>query len=835
MDLTVKEVVRRAGSLPASAVADTLNDALRTRQAAVVVAPPGAGKSTLLPLTIMAADSGKVLMLEPRRLAARQIAERMASILGEEVGQTVGYRVRFEKKVSSATRIEVLTEGILSRMLVEDATLEGVGTVIFDEFHERSIHSDLALALTRFSISVVRPDLRIVIMSATIDATAICQALKAPLISCEGRMFPVHISYAAQDFDPKEADRVVAQAVLDTYRQQPGDILAFLPGQGEITRCADLLREALPDVAIYPLFGNLPPDMQRKAIAPSLPGERKVVLATPIAETSITIEGVRAVVDSGLCRSLVFDPRTSLSRLQTVHISLDMANQRSGRAGRVSDGYCCRLWTKSLEQRMEPQRKSEITYADLAPMLLDISAFGEANPEELPWLTLPPPANMARARKQLIDLGAIDDKGGITSIGRKMAKPPCHPRIARMILQAGTPALKALACDIAALLEEKDPMALGDDPDITLRIATLRKSRGARRLDRWQKIAQLASEYRRMAHVDEYNEMPSAHEIGYLTACAYPERVAKAIDHIGTYRLASGDTVSLSQNSALTAYDWLAVASLHAATNIQGHVFLAAPVSVDDLHDIASEQQVVSWDSKQGRLLMQTELRIGRITLDAKPLKIENNDLPIQKICEAVGKEGLSLLDWDDGVTALQQRVAQVAQWHPELELPDLSTQHLLDTAAEWLPPFLVDGSGHLRCTASELNKIDLRMALWSLLTYEMQQQVDRLAPSHIVVPTGSRIRIDYRIGASAPVLSVRLQECFGMVDTPRVDGGRQPLLMELLSPGFKPVQLTNDLCSFWQNAYFEVRKELKRRYPKHSWPDNPLEAPAVRGVRKRQ
>ena len=848
MDLN--EIISHNIALPAAQIALDINKALEKHNSVVVTAPPGAGKSTLLPLTIMAglnnsangpsnagktsSCTGKVLMLEPRRLAARQIAERMAHMIGEPVGQTVGYRVRFENKVSSQTRIEVLTEGILTRMLVDDATLEGVGVVVYDEFHERSINSDLALALTRQTQQIIRPDIKIVIMSATIDASRICNLLKAPLIESEGRMFDVDIKYANANADRRDISQMAASATIEAHNRHKGDILVFLPGQGEIERCQQLLGSALLPTSVIPLYGNLPPQQQYKAIAPSRDGERKVVLATPIAETSLTIEGVRVVVDSGLCRQMMFDARTGLSHLETVRISMDMATQRSGRAGRVAEGICYRLWTKASEHLMGEQRKPEIEEADLAPMLLEIAAFGENDVKALPWLTMPPQSNVVKAHSLLISLGAIDEKGCITTLGKRMAALPCHPRIARMILQASDQLLKGVACDIAAILEEKDPMGESARTDLGLRITTLRQARRNKQTDKWQRIAQIAAEYRRMAHVAEDNNDVAPTDIGMLVAYAYPERIAMSIDNIGGYRLASGANVKLEQNDSQAAHKWLAIASLNNASTAAGRIFMAAPLNPDDLDDsIITERDNISWDSKQGCVLMQTERRIGKLTISSKPIHNAVAEDVVNIICEAVKKDGMSMLDWSNAeVTRLQNRVAQVAAWHPELNIPDISTEHLTANAKDWLPLYIDEG-GHIKSTAAELKKLKLAEILWNSISYETQLEINRLAPTHIAVPTGSHIRIEYRHGAEAPVLSVRLQECFGMKRTPCIDDGRQPLLMELLSPGFKPVQLTQDLESFWQATYFEVRKELRRRYPKHYWPENPLEAEAVRGVKK--
>ena len=818
--------------LPAFNIASEVNNKLKQHDKLVITAPPGAGKSTLLPLTILegVTDGGKILMLEPRRLAAKQVAERMADLLHEPVGETVGYRVRFEKKVSAKTRIEVLTEGILTRMLVNDPMLDGVSAVIFDEFHERSLASDVALALAREAQQVVRPDLRLVIMSATIDATAICSALGAPLVESEGRMFPVEIVHTEEEATATNVSELVARTICRAHAKDDGDILAFLPGQAEIVRCKELLGTALGATEVLPLYGQLSPQDQRKAIMPSPAGCRKVVLATSIAETSLTIEGVRVVVDSGLCRTMIFDQRNGLSHLATQRISLDMATQRSGRAGRLTSGICYRLWTLATEHRMDECRKPEIVDADLAPMVLDVAAWGESNVSRLPWLTLPPVGNVAQASKLLQLLGAVDGNGKISELGRKMTELPCHPRISRMLVLENEVRNKALAADIAAIIEEKDPLAdAEDDVDINTRIAMLRDARRKHSEGRWSRIARIATEYRRLAKVDEDNEAPHADVVGALIATAYPERVAMAVDDCGRFRLASGDAAFVQKNDALSANQWVAVAALNAAS---GKVFLASPLNVSAIGHLVKERNNVSWDAKQGSIVAACEKRVGCLTLESKPIRNMGKAELVRLICEAAPKYGLSMFDFSDAAGALQRRVACVATWHPELELPDLGNEAFLSRASDWVP-FFIENNGQVMTTANEMKKIDVAAAMWTLLTYEQQMEVDRLAPTHVAVPTGSRIKIDYRQGAEAPVLSVRLQECFGLTDTPCVDGGKRPLLMELLSPGFKPVQLTQDLRSFWSGAYFEVRKDLRRRYPKHSWPDNPLEAEAVRGVNR--
>lgn len=792
-----------AVGLPVLQIADAVNGQLREHSALVVTAPPGAGKSTLLPLTILEdferrGVEGRILMLEPRRLAARQIAERMASMMQEPVGQTVGYRVRFENRVSAMTRIEVLTEGILTRMLVDDPTLEGVACVIFDEYHERSLNADLAMALTRETQSLLRPDLRMVVMSATIDTTSLCEALHAPLVESEGRMFPVEIRYS---------DEEVASCVRRSLVEHEGDILVFLPGEAEIARVAEQLTagHAQAAVNICPLYSRLTPQEQRRAIAPSRQDERKVVLATSIAETSLTIEGIRVVIDSGLCRTMRFDAATGLSHLETVQISMDMANQRAGRAGRVAAGVCYRLWTLATLHRMAENRQPEILTADLTPMALDIACFGESHPERLPWITPPPAASLAKGIGLLQLLGAIDDRQRITPQGRRLAQLPCHPRIAQMFVMAENDAEKSLAASLAALLEEGG------------------KSESAASRHR---IERTAEQYRRIAKV----QVPAAKvdwadfAVGKLLAYAYPERIGKTQQEgSGRYRLACGDEAFVARTEEIAAFDWIVAASLNAkgsnGAGGSGRIFLAAPFDPADVPTLVRQRANLMWDGKRGTIVAQNERRIGMLLVDAKPMPLSpslRGEIQ-QIICAAAHKEGTSMLDFNEKVENLQQRVAAVASWHPELGLPDFSTESVLQHAEEWLPFFLDKAT-----TTAELKKIDLCAALWGWLDYGQQQAIDRLAPSHIRVPSGNRIRVEYRQGAEAPVLRVRLQECFGMTDTPCVDEGRRPVLMELLSPGFKPVQLTSDLANFWRETYYEVRKELRRRYPKHAWPEEP-------------
>ncbi len=696
--------------LPAYAISERVSQLLKEKNRLIITAAPGAGKSTLLPLTILQGlgKEGKILMLEPRRLAAKQIAERMAHLIGEEVGATIGYRVRFETKVSAETRIEVLTEGILTRMLINDPMLEGVSAVLFDEFHERSLNSDVALALTREIQQIIRPDLRIAIMSATIDATTIGKELEASIVDCEGRMFPVNIIHSEEEATPENAAELVAHYVRKAHSEQKGDILAFLPGQGEILRCQELLGNALGETHIYPLYGLLSPQEQQRAIAPSRNSERKVVLATSIAETSLTIEGVKNVVDAGLCRTMVYDQRNGLSHLTTQRISLDMATQRTGRAGRVSEGNCYRLWTLATEHRMENTREAEILSADLSSTLLSVAVWGESNAERLPWLTPPPAGNVAHARHLLTLLGAIEESGKVTEIGKKMSELPCHPRIAKMLLSSVHQNLQPLAADIAALVEEKDPMDRENDVDINSRIIQLRNSRRRKENGKWNRIIQVAQEYRKHSHAKEDNETPYPHEVGMLIANAYPERVAVEMDGCGKYRMANGSTARISQSDPLSSYKWLAIAAMNASS---GNVFLASPVEVKDLQPMLRTKENLSWDNKRGILVMQQEKRIGNIVVESQPLGNIEKERIFQKLCEIAPKEGRSIFDFNEEVERLQIRIASVAAWHPELEITDLSTENFLKRGEDWIP-FFSENNGKAMTTANEFKKIDLKAAI---------------------------------------------------------------------------------------------------------------------------
>lgn len=797
--------------LPVGAIAQAVNDSLRRLPRLVVTAPPGSGKSTLLPLTILGGISkGRIIMLEPRRAAARQIAMRMSQIIGENPGQTVGYRMRFESKISASTRIEVVTEGVMERMLIDDPTLEDVSVVIFDEFHERSVAADLCLALTREAQDLIRPDLSIVIMSATMDTDNLCKAFDAPLIKADGKMYDVRI-INGEDIDASQCAAAVASAVRRAYRMQDGNILAFLPGQGEIASCMTMLSGTLPDAMILPLHGMLPPEEQYKAVEYNPVGLRKILLATPIAETSLTIDGIRTVVDCGLYKKLKTDTYTGLGRLETQRISIDMATQRSGRAGRLAEGVCYRLWSKATEHRMLPTRIPEILEADLSPMILEIAAWGSNTPMDLPWLTTPPARHVADAVQLLTMLGALDPEGRITPLGRRMATLPCHPRIANMLLSASDGKQRALASDIAAIIEEKDPLNDDNDADINTRIIHLRDHRKSGRQGRWSRIMQIASQYRRMTGCAEDNSIPDIGDTGRLIISAYPERIAQKLKD-GVYRLPDGESVTLPEADDLSGEEFLAIALMGR------RIFLASPVSLSEIERIARPFTNMSWDTREGGIIARDEMRIGQLVVSSRPLQDPDREEIVRTICRAAIKNGRSMFDFNEDVSRLQQRIAIVAQWHPELSLPDVTVDRLLATAQEWLPLYIGQATRQ-----QELRKLNICQIIEGIVGYERMQEIDRIAPTCVKLPGGRTAKIDYRAGRPIPVVSARLQDCLGLFETPRIDNGQRPVLMELLSPGFKPVQLTQDMHGFWTSTYFEVRKELRRRYPKHRWPDDPF------------
>ena len=817
--------------LPVVEIIEEVRSKLSDENTLIVNAPPGAGKSTILPLALLDQpflEGKKILMLEPRRLAARSIATRMADLLGEKVGERVGYRIRFESKVSDQTQIEVLTEGILTRMLQDNNALDGVGMVIFDEFHERSVHADLALALCRESQQVLNEDLRLLIMSATLNIPLLSEKLSAPVVTSEGKQYPVEVFYTGHQDITLIAD-LTSRTVVKAAKQHEGDILVFLPGQGEIRKCEEILRKELRGFQIHPLYGQLPQRQQLAAIFPNREGKRKVVLATSIAETSLTIEGIKVVVDSGYGRTSKFDPRTGLTGLETVQVSKDSADQRAGRAGRLSPGVCYRMWSEATHLRLDEHRTPEILEVDMASLALELASWGVRNPDTLIWLTPPPKGAFKQAIQILTDLGAIES-GNITEHGRQMNRLPCHPRLAHMLIVAEEQDLLPLATDVAAILEERDPLPPGTGIDINLRVEALRKHRKENRQNRRiSRIDQVANSYRGLFGVEPEDDPVDDFETGLLLAQAYPERIASSRPgNNAQFQLANGKIAAAGHRDDLAHEQWLAVAHMDARDSM-GKIFMASRLDPRDLAPMVKEVEVIKWDREDGGLIATQDLRIGNIVLQSKPLPDPDEGRMMEAVLDAIKHFGEQLLPFDDATTQWQNRVLSLRKWNPDAGWPDVSTESLLITVEDWLSPYLQD----IRKPA-DLKKLDLPQILSSSLEYDMQQKLEDLAPVKMEVPSGSSVKLEYHRDGAPPVLAVRLQEVFGMMETPKVNGGSQSVLMHLLSPGFKPVQVTSDLRSFWADAYFEVKKDLKRRYPKHSWPDDPLMADAVRGVKRK-
>ncbi len=811
--------------LPVTEIISFVREQLVKENTLIVNAPPGAGKSTLLPLALMEEEwlkGKKIIMLEPRRLAARTIAARMSTLIDDEIGKTIGYRVRFDNRVSAKTKIEVVTEGILTRMLHSDNALEDVGLVIFDEFHERSLHADLALALCREAQQVLRPDLRIMIMSATLNMPQLKALLKAPVAVSEGKQYPVEIIYNG-DADETLLPELTARTVMKAVKENEGDTLVFLPGEGEIKKCEELLKGALPDFSVHPLFGQLPQQEQFSAIMPNKFGKRKIVLATSIAETSLTIEGIRIVVDTGFGRSSKFDIRSGLSKLETLRISKDSADQRAGRAGRLSSGVCYRMWTKVTHERLAEHRVPEIMEADLASLVLDMANWGVSDILQLTWLTPPPKAALTQATEILHQLNTLENNK-ITEHGKQVHRLACHPRIAHMLLMAKEIKDKQLGTDLAAVLEERDPLPRETGIDINLRLEALRRARtNSNSANRFGRIEKVASSYRKMLEIEVDNGAVDVFETGLLLAYAYPERIAFARPgNNAQFQLANGKYAMAGHKDDLAHEPWLAIAHMDLRDGL-GKIFLAAPLNPKDLLPMVKEQTVINWDTRKGGIIATKELKIGSLVLQSKALANPNEEQIAGAISNAIKNEGRNLLDFDEKMEQLQNRIMSLRIWNPFESWPDVTTDLLLSTNEKWLAPYLKNIK-----KPDDLKKINLSEALFHSLDWEKQQALNILAPQKLEVPSGSEIKIQYFINAAVPVLSVRLQEVFGLSDTPTVNNGKTKVVMHLLSPGYKPVQVTSDLKSFWNNLYFEVKKELQRRYPKHAWPEDPWTAPAV-------
>lgn len=821
--------------LPIIEIIPDLKKGLAEHNTLILQAAPGAGKSTYLPLQLLNEPwlaGKKIILLEPRRLAAKTVASRLAFQLNEEVGETVGYKIRFENKISNSTRLEILTEGILTRMLQEDGALENIGLVIFDEFHERSLHADLALALTREIQTILRPDLRILIMSATIDGEKLSSVLNnAPIITSKGRQHPIKFNYEGAD-EKIPLHLQMARVIKKAMNENSGDILAFFPGAGEIARTAEILEREKINAKIFPLFGDMPIHLQQEAILPAKNGERKIVLATSLAETSLTIEGVNIVVDCGFSRVPKFDTRSGLTRLETIRVTKDSADQRAGRAGRLGPGICYRLWTEGFNHHLVPHRSAEILDADLASLVLELSNWGTEKINSLTWLSTPPAGTVMQAKELLEQLGALE-KNKISIRGKEMLRLPTHPRIAHLLIEGRKSKQHSLACDIAALLEERDPLPKEAGADLVLRIEVLRKFRrkefvnaDKKRLERIERIAQ---QWRKLIGTEIENSNPNHEEVGKLIAAAYPERIGK-METQGRFRLANGRMAKLEDGDSLINEKWLAISNLDGGTSKDGKIYIAAPLNPKDISYLASEKKTIEWDDKKGELIAKIEKRVGEIILESKGIKNISDEEKIEILIDAVRKNGMELLDWKEEVTDWLARIECAKKWNESGNWPNVNREYLLSSSKEWLAPYLSQVK-----RKEDFKKLDLLTILSSTLSYEQQHRLEKLVPEKIIVPSGSFIRIQYNADGNFPVLAVRLQELFGMLETPTVCDGKIKLMMHLLSPAYRPVQVTQDLMSFWQNTYPEVRKELRMRYPRHSWPEDPFTAIAIRGAKKRK
>ena len=832
-------------ALPITSVLPTLFTALKSSNQVILQAPPGAGKSTLLPLKLLQEKifSGRILMLEPRRLAARNIATFMASQLQQKVGEDVGYRMRGDTKVSKSTRLEVVTEGILTRMIQQDPELSDYDLIIFDEFHERSLNADIGLAFALEVQQGLRDDLKLLVMSATLDSEGLQKMLPdAQLITAEGRCFPVSYSYHPMNLQRSTIKQALSGSIVATVKlalqQQGGNILVFLPGVSEIKRCQQQLQELVNErLHVLPLYGQLTQQQQQAAINPIAAGQRKIVLATNIAETSLTIEGISVVIDSGLERKVSFSPRSGVSRLQTKRISQASATQRAGRAGRLQIGHCYRLWREEDHSRLEPQIEPEILAADLTSTCLELKVWGVNSFAELALLDQPSVANVDYAEGLLTDLGALES-GNCSKHGQALAAFGMSPRLAHMLLTAQAwedelPGISWLACRLIALLEGSERLPL--DLDFALQqMASGQFNQAKRQAQQW---AQRFSFVKKSSHHRDTNAYT-----GLLLALAYPDRIAQRRDNTGRgqaghgqdvlYMLSNGLGVKLMNDASLTSAELLVVADLSLTEQgADAMVYNACALDLVELQtwlpQLFSQQAFVQWDLKAQKLIAEQRQCLGKLVLSRKVL---TDITPAQKqtaVLAGIRKAGLSVLPWNEQNKALLTRLRCAHQWLPELGFVDYSDDALIGDLENWLLPYLTGVTGPV-----QMKKIPLTEALLSRLAWSLQQRLDKELPTHFTVPTGSKIKLRYNDN-SAPSLPVRIQEMFGQANKPAVANGRVPIVIELLSPAQRPLQITQDLLGFWNGSYAEVKKEMKGRYPKHYWPDNPLEAMPTRRVKK--
>ena len=831
--------------LPIDEILPELRATLVRHRNAVVEAPPGAGKSTVVPIALLDepwARAGKIVMLEPRRLATRAVATRMATTLGEAPGETVGYRMRLETRVSRRTRIEVVTEGVFTRMLQSDPALEGVAAVLFDEFHERSLHADTGLAFALDSQENLSPELRLLVMSATLDGAGVARLLgDAPVVTATGRMFPVEVRYLGTGLPALPGGRerpelAVVRAIKLALIESPGDMLVFLPGAGEIRRVQGML-DPPREVDVMALYGELAAGDQDAALKPAPAGRRKIVLATNIAETSLTIDGVRIVIDAGLERRSLFDPASGMNRLELQRISRASAEQRAGRAGRTAPGVAYRLWGEGAERSLAAYAPPEVCVADLAPLALDLAVWGtEAG--SLRWLDPPPAATLASARDLLRRLGALDAAGKVTPHGRAMQEFPAHPRLAHMLLKARDLKASTLAAELAALLSDRDLLRAGGGPrdsDVRTRLEALR--RGSSSIDRGalERVRRSQRQFEQQLGTQRTGAGSGTESVdaGVLLGMAYPDRIARRRPGADArYQLSNGRGAVFTAAESIAREDFIVAVDLDDRER-EARIQLAAPLAKADLLEyFATHLQrgdEHAWDERTEAVVARRLIRLDELIVEEKPLHDAPRDASAAAMLQGVRAMGIEALPWDDEARNFVARSEfvrkldrkDVADW------PDLSAAALTADLA-WLEPFL---DGITRRT--QLSRVPLFDALKAHLGYERQRKLDELAPTHVGLPTGSRVRIDYQ-SDNAPIASMRMQEVFGLAATPRIGGGQVPVTFELLSPGRRPLQVTRDLASFWKNAYVEVRKDMRGRYPRHYWPENPLEAEPTRRAKPR-
>jgi len=819
--------------LPVDEVLDELHDALLDHQIVILEAPPGAGKTTRVPPSLINLDiiaGKKVIMLEPRRVAARAAARRMADELGEDIGDTIGLRTKFDTRTGRKTRVEVITEGILTRMLVDDPSLDGVGVVVFDEFHERSIHADTALVFALESIDALRPDLRLIIMSATLETTALADHLRTDaVIRAQGRSYPVTTIYRPPR-PQRSADDEVPDAVIDALAAHTGDVLVFLAGTRDIANAQrNLAKRVGPEIRVLPLHGMLTPDQQDAALRPDRDGRRKVILSTPIAETSVTIDGVGVVIDTGRRRRPEMDHGRGMSRLRTVNAGRAATDQRRGRAGRQGPGVCVRLWSEADQQRRRPHDPPEMATDDLTSLALQLAAWGVSDHLELRWIDPPPEAAMAAARGTLATLGAIDDARRITAHGTKMLRLGAEPRLAHLMIVGSEAGLGATACDLAAVLSDRDILRGRDRPaDLRIRIEALHGDgpnvdRAAR-----ARARETARRWRRSLGVGD--DPIDIDVVGALVSQAFPNRMAKRRQEPGVFLLASGAGARLPDGDGLARESLLAVAELQGSDR-DARIRTAAPIDLDDIeafHRDRLEHTVVGgWDRRRRDVVFEDQRKLGALVLSRSPTTNPPADAVLDALLTGVRREGLGILSWTKTDDRFRSRLAFMNHLDPE-NWPDVTDEALLGDLDNWLVPSLKRTTRR-----SDLANIDVKEALGSLIDWRQRRDLDKLAPTHLTVPSGSIIPIDYS-DPEAPTLAVRLQEVFGLTESPRIGDGKVTVVLHLLSPAHRLVQATTDLESFWSTGYGEVRKELRGRYPKHHWPEDPTTATATAKAKRR-